>query len=48
MVTQLTGSWNFAGYINLDELVPYEPVPEHLVEYTNTVLPLVLERLGWE
>ena len=48
ILTQITGDWGFAGFINLDDLIAYEPTDEALDEYSATVTPLVLDRLGWE
>ena len=48
IVTIVAGTWGQEGYINAEELVDFQPTAEDLGAYTDIVIPLVLERLGWE
>lgn len=48
IVTTVAGTWGQEGYINADQLVNYQPTQADLDAYSEIVIPLVLERLGWE
>lgn len=48
IVTTVAGTWGQEGYINADQLVNYQPTLDDLDAYSAIVVPLVLERLGWE
>jgi len=46
VVTAMSGNWAHQGYVDLDKIVAFEPTAQDLADYTNAVVPLVLERLG--
>ncbi|QRN80120.1 MAG: hypothetical protein JK586_18700, partial [Nocardiopsis sp. BM-2018] len=46
IVTQMGGNHAYRGYLNLDELVEFDPDFDDLDEYTLIVEPLIAERLG--
>ncbi|MEQ1703565.1 MAG: hypothetical protein ABMA25_25945, partial [Ilumatobacteraceae bacterium] len=48
VVTIVAGSWGQEGYIGVENLVNYEPTQDDLEAYSTIVIPLVLQRLGWE
>ena len=48
IVTIVAGTWGREGYINTDDVVDFQPTAADLEGYTAIVVPLVLERLGWE
>jgi hypothetical protein len=46
VVTWVNGRWGYEGYVNLEELVAFEPEIEDLADYSSIAEPVVLARLG--